>query len=351
MKRISLISLAAVLIMAFAATAMAAPIVCSLKPKVSSFDFLVDRSGSMMMKHRELGEKKFILAKKILLRINDRIPEFSRNGYNFTGSVHTFATDREVFPQQTFYRDVFAPAYSTMKTYEEVFNRLTPMGRGINHWSSALYSRMPQPTAVIILSDGEQNRGDDPIAAAQAALAANPGLCFHIVSLADRKEGQEVLDKIAALKPGCSVSVMAEDMLSSDLVVDKFVHDVFIDTSSLVLRSVHFALASWAINKQSAAILDEVAAILRHRHGEYGYYLYHGYVDVDGHTCSLGSEQSNQLLSERRANAVKEYLSKKCVIPCSLVTHGYGELRPKFDNSTEEGRRLNRRVEIEYNYR
>lgn len=351
MKRIFLITMVAMLTLAFAATAMAAP-VCSLRPKVSSFDFLVDQSGSMMMTHRALKEKKFLLAKQILLRVNDRIPEFTRNGgIPFTGSVHTFAKNGEVFPQQTFYRDVFEPAYTSMKGYEAVYNRLTPMGNGINYWSSALYSRMPQPTAVVILSDGESNRGDDPLAAAQAALAANPGLCFHIISLADRPEGQAVLDSIAALRPGCSVSVMAEDMLHSDLAVDKFVHDVFIDTSSLVLRSVNFALGSAAISKQSAAILDEVAAILRHRHGEYGYYLYHGYVEVDGHTCSLGSDASNQDLSERRAKSVKEYLSKKAVIPCSLIDRGFGEQRPKFDNSTEEGRRLNRRVEINYSYR
>ena len=331
MKRISLL-IAAVLMLAFAATAMAAP--TGMQPKVSTFDFLVDDSGSMMMKHKELKTLKFDLAKQILDRVNQRIPELG-----YSGSVHYFAPDKEVLSQRVYSRGEFAPAFDAMKSRYEVFGYTTPMGDGIQHWSNTLYSGLAQPTAVIIVSDGENNRGMDPLAAAQSALSANPGLCFHVISMADTEEGQQVLDSITALKPGCSVSVKAADMLSSDAVVDQFVQDVFYG-GRLVLRSVQFAFDSSALTHDSAAVLDELASILRQSNARY--------VEIGGHTCSIGSEVYNQGLSERRANAVKSYLVKKG-IPADVITaRGYGEDMPKFDNSTDEGRRLNRRAEIDF---
>ena len=337
MKRLSMI-LAGLMMLAFAATAMAAPTPVNCQtPKVQSFDFLLDYSGSMMMFHKHLAENKFKLAKQVLRRVNDRIPELG-----YTGSVHTFANDKTVVAPQTYNRAVFQKGFNSLKDTYEVFNRLTPMGDGINHWSNALYSSMPSPAAVIIVSDGENNRGADPLAAAQAAMAANPGLVFHVISLADSPAGQAVLDSITALRPGASVSVMAENMLDHDEVVDKFVIDVFCGQGgNIVLRSIQFAFNSAEITRESAAILDEVANILKQRNA---------HVEVAGHTCSIGSDAYNQRLSERRAASVKAYLVKHGGISGSTIsTRGYGESMPKYDNSTEEGRRMNRRAELNWN--
>ena len=65
-----------------------------------------------------------------------------------------------------------------------------------------------------------------------------------------------------------------------------------------------------------------------------------------GHTDSQGSESSNQALSERRANAVADYLRQKGVVEARIETIGFGEMQPVADNGTAEGRALNRRVEI-----
>lgn len=333
MKRFLMMAVAALVLVAFTGPSLASqPINCQA-PKVNSFDFLLDYSGSMMMFHKQMAENKFKLAKTALTLINDRIPELG-----YTGSIHTFAADKEVVPQQTYNRAVFQKGFNSLKSTYEVFNRLTPMGDGINHWSSAVYAGLPTPTAVIIVSDGENNRGTDPLAAAQAAMAANPGLTFHIISLADTPAGQMLLDSIANLRPGQSVSVRAENLLDHEEVVDKFVIDVFCTTGRMVLRSVQFALNSAEINRESAAVLDELAGILSGR----------GNITIAGHTCSLGSDAYNQRLSERRAASVKAYLSKKGVPASSMMTVGYGESRPKYDNSTEEGRRLNRRAEIDF---
>ena len=69
-------------------------------------------------------------------------------------------------------------------------------------------------------------------------------------------------------------------------------------------------------------------------------------VEIGGHTDSDGSEEHNQLLSERRANSVREYLIKKGIKPDRLFSHGYGEGSPVADNETPAGKKLNRRTEI-----
>ena len=66
-----------------------------------------------------------------------------------------------------------------------------------------------------------------------------------------------------------------------------------------------------------------------------------------GHTDSIGSEQYNQGLSERRANSVKNYLVSKGIAADRIYTEGKGETSPIADNATREGRAQNRRVEIE----
>ncbi|HDY99520.1 MAG TPA: OmpA family protein [Pseudomonas sabulinigri] len=68
---------------------------------------------------------------------------------------------------------------------------------------------------------------------------------------------------------------------------------------------------------------------------------------VEGHTDSVGSDTYNQNLSERRANAVREALIGEGVDGSRVSSAGYGEARPIADNSTDEGRSMNRRVEAE----
>ena len=67
---------------------------------------------------------------------------------------------------------------------------------------------------------------------------------------------------------------------------------------------------------------------------------------VEGHTDSVGSEQYNQGLSERRADAVARYLASQGISMSRIETRGYGESKPVASNSTAEGRAQNRRVEI-----
>lgn len=70
-------------------------------------------------------------------------------------------------------------------------------------------------------------------------------------------------------------------------------------------------------------------------------------IEVDGHADSIGPDEYNMKLSERRAMAVKDYLIKEASIESSKITAvGYGETKPIADNKTAAGRAQNRRVEI-----
>ena len=69
-------------------------------------------------------------------------------------------------------------------------------------------------------------------------------------------------------------------------------------------------------------------------------------VEVAGHTDSTGAPEYNQKLSERRANAVAQYLESQGLASNRVVTVGAGETRPVADNSTPQGRQANRRVEL-----
>ena len=68
------------------------------------------------------------------------------------------------------------------------------------------------------------------------------------------------------------------------------------------------------------------------------------------HTCNIGTAEYNLALGDRRANAVKDYLSSRGVT-ADRRTVSYGEERPKYDNGREETRRLNRRAALVVNLR
>ena len=70
-------------------------------------------------------------------------------------------------------------------------------------------------------------------------------------------------------------------------------------------------------------------------------------IEISGHTDNVGSESFNELLSQRRADAVVNYLLGKGVAKNRLSAKGYGQSMPVNSNETTEGRALNRRTEFE----
>ena len=323
---------AAALVMGIASAAQAADLV----RKVDSFDLLADQSGSMMMQAPDLKMTKAAAAKQVLAAVNEAIPNL---GYK--ASLHTVAPASKVVSYGDWDRSAMGEGIATLPEEGTVFGRMTPMGDGLAV-NSADYATMARPTAVVLASDGANNLGIDPVAEAAAIYQAQPGICFHIISFADTDEGQAVLDKIAALN-SCSVSVKGADLMADQNALNQFVADVFYTTGAaeeaLVLHGVNFAFDSYALDAKAQGILDEAAVVLKEKNV---------HVTLEGWTDSIGTDAYNKVLSQNRANAVKNYLVEQGVPASKLTAVGMGKSF-KYDNATEEGRYLNRRVEFIFN--
>jgi len=106
----------------------------------------------------------------------------------------------------------------------------------------------------------------------------------------------------------------------------------------IVLRGVTFGFDSDEITGASMATLDFAAETLQE--------CPNVRTVVEGHTDSVGNDTYNQGLSQRRAESVTNYLTNRGVSPGRLQAKGYGESQPVADNSSDDGRALNRRVEL-----
>lgn len=118
--------------------------------------------------------------------------------------------------------------------------------------------------------------------------------------------------------------------------------DVLRQGDDLILRmpsSVTFDVDRWEVKPQFYSVLDDVGRTL----GSYN----QTYIDVLGHTDTTGSNEHNQLLSERRAAAVADYLATRGVARARMATRGFGETAPLYiPDDTDIKRAANRRVEI-----
>ncbi len=101
---------------------------------------------------------------------------------------------------------------------------------------------------------------------------------------------------------------------------------------------INFETGKAAIQPASEPIIAQIAAMLKQNPALK--------VSVEGHTDNVGGLQSNQTLSESRANAVKNALVAAGIDATRLKYKGWGQTKPIADNATEEGKAKNRRVEV-----
>lgn len=104
----------------------------------------------------------------------------------------------------------------------------------------------------------------------------------------------------------------------------------------LTLGDVLFATGQSDLKAGAASSLDQLVAFLKRYPARS--------IAIEGHTDSVGSDISNQGLSERRANTVKGYLVRQGIDPTRVTSAGLGESQPVADNGTSFGRQQNRRV-------
>lgn len=109
---------------------------------------------------------------------------------------------------------------------------------------------------------------------------------------------------------------------------------------SFILNKLNFTLNQSKINKDASTQLDSIVTVLKANASMR--------IEISGYTDNVGSETSNKTLSENRAKAVYDYFVSKGIENKRMTYAGYGQLNPIGDNSTEEGKKQNRRVEIKF---
>jgi outer membrane protein OmpA-like peptidoglycan-associated protein len=107
---------------------------------------------------------------------------------------------------------------------------------------------------------------------------------------------------------------------------------------SWVFNDIKFDFDKATLRPESYPVLDGVYEALRDNPGLA--------IEIQGHTCAIGTDEYNMGLSQRRANTVFDYLKDKGIDASRMTTKGFGESQPIDSNQTKEGRANNRRVEF-----
>ena len=141
----------------------------------------------------------------------------------------------------------------------------------------------------------------------------------------------------APMQPGpvpCTVTVDdGKGGTASDTVTIQVVRPA---VKEFVFEDVHFDFDRYTLRPEATRVLDEAIKAMS-ENPELR-------LELEGHTCNIGTAEYNLALGERRAQAVRDYLQSRGVGTDRLRTVSYGEERPKHDNAREETRRLNRRA-------
>ncbi len=107
---------------------------------------------------------------------------------------------------------------------------------------------------------------------------------------------------------------------------------------TFLLKNVYFDTGKATLRPASFKELNELVEFLKLKPSVR--------IEIGGHTDSVGDDESNLILSQSRADAVKAYLVKHGIAASRVEARGYGPSKPVASNSTHEGRQQNRRTEV-----
>lgn len=211
--------------------------------------------------------------------------------------------------------------------------------------------------AVIVISDGEENIGGSSVAAAQALKDKyKDRVCIYTILIGNSPAGRATMEKIAQAG-GCGFAT-DEEAVSTPAGMASFVEKVFLKPAEKVAPppppvekkcftielKVEFDFDKSNIKSQYYKTLTEFADLVR---------AYPNYtVNLEGHTCNIGTDAYNMKLGQRRADSVRNFILKnfKDIDPTRLTAISYGEKKPAFSNEKKDERPHNRRVFATFTY-
>ncbi len=313
-----------------------------------NFIILFDASSSSNEMVPGRNVSKIQATKNLLKERNALIPDLGWKAglYNYTNEKTLTGTLEEIYPVQPYDRAGFAAAIDKLPETGSGPTMLQPALSSLRSVLAGLSGK----TAVIMFTDGTISRVRGPRSALQIAqgIAKDNDVCFYLISSATEAANAQLLESVTKVNT-CSRVVPLTAFLDNPIfmsgalfIVKTTAYERLIPMTEVVgvdLENLLFDFDSSVIRSEFNDNLDKL--------GDYLQKNPDALVVAAGFTDSVGSEEYNLWLSERRASSVKDYLVNKFNIDMDrIATLWYGTLNPAADNATEEGRQLNRRVEI-----
>jgi OOP family OmpA-OmpF porin len=379
--KVLLFGLLALLLAACATTKPLAPFnAIDLNPMLTSGDYLLkannftvilDKSGSMGGKYK--GKQKLDSARDLASAFNHTVPNA-----NLTGALRMFGKRANVQPAGTDL--LWGPAAQNVAALDAGLNQVgfsngdSPLNLALDATAKDFQSAQGNIAVVIFTDANKEVMNYAAVKKSVMNLKSQFGdrICIYPVLIGADKEAAKFLAQVAD-DGGCGFMVKGDDVASSKGMAD-FVANVFLqkapkvvevicvdDDGDLVciemdkcpgtpkgarvnkygcwvLGDVLFDFDKSNIKPQFYGFLDDAAKVFEMNPSIR--------VEVQGNTDNIGTAKYNMGLSLRRANAVMQYLINKGVAPNRLNARGFGFSRPVATNDTDEGRALNRRVEL-----
>ncbi|MEH6635469.1 MAG: OmpA family protein [Halioglobus sp.] len=315
--------------------------VTAFAPKVESFVVILDTSSSMEDEYQD--RQKMHIAQDLVASFNSTVPPlgyqaglvtFGKGSESCSGSG-----DATVISGLAPYK---ASDFAASLQSIACAGGTTPMADGIDA-ATALLAAETGSVAVFLVSDFWSIQSK-PVEQAVSRLKAQHGdnLCLHTVKVGDYTRADSMIAGMTNAA-GCDSAVNASDIGTSDAMAN-FVTSALLAPLEYEKHTVSatalFDFDKAIVKEQGKAELSNLGELIKSKG------ITVADIDVIGHTDNIGSEDYNQELSERRAMAVKDYLVSEGVDGSIIDASGNGEDDPVASNDTDEGRALNRRVDI-----
>lgn len=162
------------------------------------------------------------------------------------------------------------------------------------------------------------------------------GYMLHIHLLERNGEKKWVVVDTRATSNAVTLSVITQHEIPKLLDVGTFQKQL--DTQGYITLNVNFDTGKALIRTEDRPTLDQIVLLLKSSPRLR--------LSVDGHTDNVGNAEINKQLSQQRANAIVEFLVREGAEKDRLIAKGFGAENPIADNRSEDGRRINRRVEL-----
>jgi OOP family OmpA-OmpF porin len=305
-----------------------------------NFIILFDSSSSMNEPYGKTNMTKLAAAKEILKEKNKTLPDLDYNA-----GLYLVSNFKPIYAVQKYDREKVAAALDQLPEkgsgptlFVESLSKLRDVLKGLSG-----------RTVVFLFTDGEYTPTPGMKKPSQIAkeLADKHDVCFYVISTAKGAHHKEIFKNVASINP-CSRVVPFEYLLGRPEYMTGALYEIDVKTIETVktidylagfkVDNVRFDFNSSVIPSASHEELNKLGDFLREHPNTY--------VVLSGYTDITGSDEYNLWLARRRAEKVQNYLSQYSGVSIGrIITQWYGKKDPVADNTTEEGRQQNRRVE------